>query len=407
MSFYIKIAIPLIAILLLESCHVGRSIFRYKAEITDHKFFPYDEVKKSDEPFSFFEAQQKINPRLSIDKQPKVDLTKILEEQTTTTAFLMIQGDSIIYEHYFRGYKHDDVSMIFSVSKSITSLLIGIAIDEGLIKSIQDPVTDYIPELRDAHPYFKELTIEHCLDMRSGLKFNEAYVNPFSHVARLYYGTNQMRLVKGLSFDHKPGEVHRYISIATTVLGLVLENVIDVELATYLQEKVWKPLGMEYDAKWSLDDKKHRSAKAFCGISTTAKDLAKIGRLYLNNGNWDGHQIVSESWITKSISPKLENDCYQYQWYNISGNKMTFPDSLSAQADALEHDYAVYKIDQGTTGEKNWHVHYCEDDYYAAGILSQFLYVDPEKDIIMVRLGEKWDDDMPYVKIFRAIASSF
>jgi len=177
---HLKVAVLLIIVLILESCHVGRSIFRYKAEITDHKFFPHAPIDKADESFVFPYSQRQYNPQLSIGGAPKVNLSKFLEEQTTTTAFLIIQNDSILYEDYFRGYEHSDVSMIFSVSKSITSLLIGIALEEGRIKSIHDPVTYYIPELRDAHPYFKELTIEHCLDMRSGLRFNEGYVNPFS-----------------------------------------------------------------------------------------------------------------------------------------------------------------------------------------------------------------------------------
>ncbi len=405
----LKVAVLFFIVLILESCHVGRSIFRYKAEITDHQFFPYAPIKKAEESFVFPSSQKDYNPELGLNGEPKVALSRFLEDKTTTTAFLIIQNDSIIFEDYFRGYDHNDVSMIFSVSKSITSLLIGIALEEGRIKSIHDPVTDYIPELRDAHPYFKELTIEHCLDMRSGLKFNEGYVNPFSHVARLYYGTNQLKLLKGLKFDHKPGEVHRYISIATTVLGLVLENVIDGELATYLEQKVWKPLGMQYDAKWSLDSKKHRSAKAFCGISTTARDLAKIGRLYINKGNWNGQQIVSESWINKSVTPKIENDCYQNQWYNpdlvgkFEGQELIFQDSLSAATAAIQQDYPAFYVDQKDDNSEDWHIHYCDDDFYAEGILSQFLYVDPEKDIIMVRLGENWDDDIPYTSIFRAL----
>lgn len=180
-----------------------------------------------------------------------------LLKNTSTRAFLIIRNDSIIYENYFRGYKRKDISTVFSVSKSVTSLLIGIAIDEGYISSVNDPVTKYILELKNADPMFEKLTIKDLLDMRSGIKFKEDYgFNPFSKIARLYYGTDQLSQVKKLHFECEPGTRHEYQSIATTILGIIIEKTTNQDFAKYFENKVWKPLGMENTAQWSLDDKK-------------------------------------------------------------------------------------------------------------------------------------------------------
>ncbi len=389
------------------SCTVmTRSVKYLHADIDDYKIFPSVEINTGNEPFTFEAGNKKILGEYFIDKKDSSSLK--LDEylsKTSTTAFLVIRNDSILFEKYYNGYDREQISTLFSVSKSVTSLLVGLAVDDGFIESVHDPVTQYIPELRNKDSKFEELTIEDLLNMRSGLKFKETYSTPFSKMTRLYYGTNQLGKIKRMKFECEPGTKHNYQSISTAILGIIVENATGKELGKYLEEKVWIPLGMENGATWSLDDKKHRSAKSFSGLNATAIDLAKIGRLYLNNGNWNGKQIISEEWIQKSINPNMENDGYQYQWYNFSfmGNfkgQVYFPDSISAQTrmDSMNFDkYQItqYQILQDNSHNNKWWIDIYSDNYFALGIMKQVLYVNPKKNIIMVRLGEKGDFHYP------------
>lgn len=228
---------------------------------------------------------------------------------------MIIHNDSIVYERYWGNFNADELATIFSISKSITSLLCGIAVDEGFIHSIDDPVTEYLPELKRKDPMWQKLTIRHLLDMRSGLDFDDTYeftslkdLKMINAMARLNYGHNILKQIKGLKFRCEPGTQRR----------------------------------------------KHDVAHNFGGITTTLKDLAKIGQLYLNNGMWDGKRIVSEDWIRHSSEYDASNRGYHYNWYNLSYEgfaKAEYP------------------------------------GFYAFGICAQTLYVNPYKNLVMVRMG--------------------
>ena len=232
-------------------------------------------------------------------------------------ALLIVRNDTILLEKYFGNFSKLSPSNIFSISKAITALLCGIAVDEGYI-SISEPITKYIPELNNADPMFQKLTVEHLLDMRTGLDFQESYGwNPLSKMAKLYYGNNVINQFKKLHFKSEPGTSHYYNSMATALLGVVIERAVGVPFSQYLQEKVWKPLDMETDAFISLDDSKHRQAKAYGGLVSNVRDLAKIGRLYINKGIHNNQRIVSEEWIDRSTHSSLENEAYSFGWNNI------------------------------------------------------------------------------------------
>ena len=395
----------------LSSCHVGRFFVYNFANITDHKIFPATEMPASTNPQPFAVGPDSTAALARIKtngKKGMVPLTDYLDKDTRTTAFLVIREDSILFERYYEGYTAGDISTFFSVSKSITSLLVGIAVDEGLIESIDDPVTKYIPELRDADPLFQKQTIRHLLQMRSGLQYTESYSNPFAPMAKLYYGCDQLGQIEKMSFREEPGTKHRYQSVSTAILGIVIEKVTGEDLGRFLAKKVWEPLGMEYAASFSLDDKKHRSAKAYSGVNATARDLAKIGRLYLNGGVApDGTRIVSADWVEQTLTPDFDNDFYQYQWYakegriREKGKTRYFPDQAAAETAAADLGYQAQVVpSQQKPGQ--YYVNYASGDIYAQGILNQHLYLVPEDNIIIVRLGKKYDDGylwmFPYVR---------
>lgn len=273
-------------------------------------------------------------------------------------SLLIVRNDSILLEEYYGNVQKHQPSNIFSISKAITALLCGIAIDEGYISSVNDPVTNYLPELLTADPRFSELTIEHLLDMRSGLDFKEEYGwNPFSKMAKLYYGDDVLNFISKAKFNAVPGTRHHYNSLATAILGVVIERATSQSYAHYLQTKVWIPLGMESDAYVTLDSKTSHHAKAYGGIATDVRNLALIGRLYMNGGKHDGKQIVSPNWIKRSINASLDNEAYSYGWNNI----------ISKNEDGL----------------------FVTSRFFALGLFGQILFCDPEQNIIFVTLGEE------------------
>lgn len=272
-------------------------------------------------------------------------------------ALFIVRNDTILLEQYYGNFTQNSIANVFSVTKAVTALLCGIAVDEGYM-SICDPVTRYIPELEDCDPCFSQLTIEHLLDMRTGLDFKEDYGwNPFSNMAKLYYGNDVVNRFKKLHFKEVPGSSHYYNSMATALLGVAVERAVGQPYARFLSEKVWKPLDMESDALISLDDDKHRQAKAYGGLVTNVRDLAKIGRLYINGGLYGGKRIVSKEWIDRSVNASLGNEAYSFGWNNI-----------------------ITRID----GED-----VVTPRFFAIGLYGQVLFCDPEKNMIFVTIGEK------------------
>ena len=371
----------LLAISLLTSCTIirgymadgayGPTSFSYEKQLKDT-------VVNRSEVFTFDHASLQADwiDTLHFFNQGRMcsntTMWEAIGPKTETQGVLIVKDDSIVYEKCTGDITPDKIAGVFSVTKSITSLLCGIAVDEGYIKSVDDAVTDYLPELKKGDPMWQKLTIRHLLDMQSGLDFDDTYslrlqdLKRLNAMSRLYYGRNIKAQVKKLKFRCEPGTEYRYESMTTEVLGLVIERATGRRFADYLEEKVWTPLGMEFPAFLSYDSKKHHAPHAFGGLALTMLDLAKIGRLYLNKGVWDGKRIVSESWIEQSTAYSADNKGYHFCWYNTS---------------CIGADKADYP------------------GYYAMGIRGQILFVNPYKNLIMVRLGLKDDTyaHIPYL----------
>ena len=340
--------------LLLSSCAIIRG---YRADgqsgpdIYSFEHHVHDTIANGTSTFSFPYARQQAEwiDTLHFFNQGKryknVTLWEALKGKTDTQGVLIIHDDSIVYEHYVGDITIDRLGTVFSVSKSITSLMCGIAVYEGYIKSVDDVV---------------------------GLDFDDTYslrlkeLNRLNAMAKLNYGHNLMKQIRGLKFRCEPGKEHRYESMTAEILGVVIERATGQRYIDYLSEKVWKPLQMESPAVVNIDSRKHGVAHAFGGISTTMQDLAKIGRLYMNGGVWNGQRIVSEEWIHQTTDYSEDNDGYHFNWYNLS--------SIGA-------DKAPYP------------------GYYAHGIRGQVLYVNPYKRLIMVRMGRQDNTfaSIPYV----------
>jgi CubicO group peptidase (beta-lactamase class C family) len=274
-----------------------------------------------------------------------------------THAFLIIQNGKIVHERYFGSYSDTSISNSFSVAKSIIGLLVGCALDDSLIKSLDEPVWQYLPSFNDS--LGKTLTIRHLLTMSSGLDWDERYTSPFSPTTKAYYGQDLRKLILERKITEQPGKKFRYLSANTQLLAFILEKATGKSVSEYASEKIWKPLGASKDALWSLD-KEGGVEKAYCCFNAMARDFARIGQLVLNKGKWNGKQLVSEKYIEEMTSPAswIMNeyntgplDYYGYHWWITSFN-----------------------------GEKV---------VYARGILGQYIFVVPSKNMVIVRLGEK------------------
>ncbi|HTL82359.1 MAG TPA: serine hydrolase [Bacteroidia bacterium] len=278
-------------------------------------------------------------------------------EDIETGSFLIIQHDSIRCEKYWGEFTDHSYTNSFSMAKTVISILVGCAIQDGKIKSLDEPVSDFIPEF--AKDDRKKLTIKNLLQMSSGINFDENYVNPLAYPAAAYYGSDLRGLTLGYTeLNATPGEKFLYLSGNTQLLGFVLKAATGKTIADYASEKLWIPMGCDHNAFWSLD-KEGGDEKAFCCLNSNARDFARIGKLYLDSGRWNGTQIVPEWYALQSVQP--------------TGTKELNGDP------ALDYGLMWWLLPE----YKGHHI------FYARGILGQYVICIPDMDMIIVRLGQK------------------
>ncbi|WP_353079699.1 serine hydrolase [Flavobacterium sp.] len=310
------------------------------AFLEDYKEFPNRTIQKGTaQPWAVSKDYNSV---------PATDKLNTTHKNLQTVAFLIIKNDSIWHESYFEGYTNTSKSNSFSIAKSIVSAALGKAIMEGKIKSLDQKVTDFFPKLKGK--FAKEVTVGDLSSMASGLSWDEKYYSPFSIVTRAYFDDHLKEVILGLSIKDKPGQKFNYLSGATQLLAMCIEKATGEYLSNYVSEHFWKPMGAENDALWQLDEADTGIEKAYCCIASTARDFARFGKLYKQNGVWNGKQILPRSFVEKSLQPRFSDSPeYGYGWWlhQINGKKI----------------------------------------YYMRGHLGQFVIVLPEDDVIIVRLG--------------------
>lgn len=309
--------------------------------------------------------------------------TETFLAETDTMALLVLQDGALRHERYasFGGADMQWISM--SVAKSFISAALGIAVADGAIRSIDEPVTHYVPEL--AGSAYDGVRIKDILQMSSGAGWNEDYSDPNSDINRFAEvsasGGAMSGFVATLRRENAPGTVNHYNSMDTQVLGMLLKAATGRPIADYMQEKLWHPLGMESDGYWLCDDT--GMEMAYAGLNATARDYAKIGELFRLGGRWNGRQIVPEAWVKASVTPDAPHLLpgvsdpmfgYGYQWWVIDG---------------------------------------AEGEYAAIGVYNQFVYVNPARDVTIAKLSASrnygtTNDETSYrehetIALFRAI----
>lgn len=399
-------------LLVMHSCIAWRYIGHGTEGIDDFKTFPTDTIHAPKHSFTFAKAERSVldTLRLPVErcKEPLTlrQMIDTLDSKDPSAGIVVVRNDTILFEHYRGMVAPDSPTTVFSVTKSVTSLLVGMAIDKGYIGSVEDVVTDYLPELKEAAPEFQRLTIENLLDMRTGLAFSENYdSNPLSGMARLHYGRDIQRQIRQQTFEVEPDTEFEYNSMATAILGAILERATERRYADLLEEWVWQPLGMECYALMNLDDKQHRFAKAYGGLSTTPRDMARFGRLYLHRGAWEGKQLVSEAWVDRSFSADraAANGWYTNSWRTVPGKlnqkgKKQFDNPAELPAvmlAAYEEGHPIERMQAVQNEDKTWSVRMATECFFAYGLHGQVVFVDPAKRVIAVYMGSDRVDYFP------------
>lgn len=252
-------------------------------------------------------------------------LTYTVDSETYTLAdfvkmrsskgLIVVKDGEILFEHYGKGNDPSTRWVSFSVTKSVTSMLIGAAIADGYIESVKEPVAHYLPRLRGT-PY-EDATIEHVLHMASGVAWNEDYADPESDVAKAG-GANGLELVQYLARLPKadnPGETFNYNTGETNLAGEILRAAIGNNASVYLTHKIWQPFGMASDATWLLG-RPGGGETGGCCISATLRDYARIGMFAMNDGVLaDGTRVLPEDWMARSTQPSPGYEGYGYLWW--------------------------------------------------------------------------------------------
>lgn len=360
------------AFLTLDSSTFSRALLWVDADVDDFRRFPARPIEAPEDPY-FYEKGSGYPlglPRDVVLPEGYDDLESFLRS-TETTAFIVVKRDHLLYERYFNGYEQDSIQTSFSVAKSFLSALVGIAVDDGLI-SLDDPVTDYIPELKERDARFERITIRHLISMSSGLRYEENGT-PWSDDTETYYSPNLRRLaLTDSEIIGPPGEHWHYNNFNPLMVGMVLERATSQHVAEFMEARLWQPLGMEADASWSLDSEASGFEKMESGINARAIDFAKMGSLFLHGGEWNGSRILPASWVRGSTAVSDEHDpsqAYGYWWWTYRDDEL--------------------------------------GDYFAArGNKGQFIVVIPEREVVVVRNGRDFGDVDDWVGSIADIARS-
>jgi CubicO group peptidase (beta-lactamase class C family) len=301
-------------------------------------------------------------------EEPELD--EFLSE-TDTLAFVVVQGDRLVLERYFGDSTRASLQTSFSAAKSFVSTLVGIAIDEGLIGSIEDPVTDYLPELAARDPDFRKITLRHLLSMSSGIRYREGGFPSLGDDTYTYYGVDLRDVALNRTrIEQPPGLAWQYNNYHPLLLGLVLERATGTSVSDFMATRLWQPLGAEAAASWNLDSERSGFEKLESGLNATPVDFARFGLLFLHDGEWNGRRIVSKDWVRAA----------------------TRAHTTAGPASYFGYGY-FWWIDMERPGR-----------FYAMGKYGQYIYVAPPADAVVVRLGGDWGvDNTTWLATFRDI----
>ncbi len=285
------------------------------AFISDYEYFNNKEIRSANpQPWALHKQYNTIDESDELEE---------LNYERKTKSFLVIKNDSILFEKYYDGHKQTDISNSFSVAKSIVTSMMGKAIMEGKIKSLNQPVSDFFEGYKDG--IASELTVGDLASMSSGMKWNEKYYSVINITSESYFTDDLRSVILRQEIENKPGQAFRYSSGDTQLLAMVIEKATGTSLSDYLSRKFWSPMGAETIALWQIDSKESGMEKAYCCIAATARDFARFGKLYIDKGKWGDTEILDPSFVELSLKPVFDDSpFYGYGWwlYEYEGKKV-------------------------------------------------------------------------------------
>jgi len=350
--------------------YLRRFVFWSPSGVEDWWRFPSRTIAAAEAPFHYpedAEAAERLAPALREvtflqDGAARTVALDPLLAETGTTAFIVIKDGAVVRETYLNGHQRDSVCRTFSVSKSFTSALVGVALAEGRIHDLDDPMVRYLPELRGRG--YDGITIRHLLLMAGGFRFSGGRF-PWKDSPLLYWHPDIRRLIlDGPPLVAAPGERFGYSDYSSAVVGVILERVAGTSISRYFEDRLWKRLGAEYDAIWSLDHETTGLEATASGLNGRAIDLVKLGTLYLEGGAWAGAQVLPSAWVAASVTP--------------------LPAELPGHSDQEVRERVFYKF--------GWWGHTMGDGstcFYAHGYRGQLIYVCPAKRLVLARFGRE------------------
>ena len=318
------------------------------------KILPTRLIEKSDSPYPLTYELKDLDNLTYIYKGKKYTIADYIQA-FKVAGLIVIRDGKILYESYDFGNNEKSRWVSFSVTKSVTSMLLGAAIKDKHISSVKDPIVTYLPQLRDSH--YGNVSIEQVLHMSSGVNWDEDYSDPTSDVS-LASALNSTKLYDYLSklgASSEPGNKFNYNTAESNLIGDLVRSAVGNNLSKYLEQKIWKPFGMEFDAYWVLDYDYNLELGGCC-INATLRDYARIGIFALNNGNLKNNiNVLPDNWMKQSTTSSPNLEYYGYQWW-LDGS-----------------DYR---------------------SFYADGIFGQFIWIDPASKTIVAMHSARDDADV-------------
>lgn len=278
-----------------------------------------------------------------------------------TLAFLWIHNDTVRAEYYAPEVSAGQMLDLFSISKSVVAGVLAIACEEGYVTNISDKLEQYIPDLPSA---YKGITLVNLLNMRCG-------INASWYTSTLLYHSNHLnKTLRRIPLRTLPDQEYEYCNAATQWLIAVIEKATGQKFTDYFYQKLWQPLGMEHAGNWSIDSPKYQTARGFCGLSTTLRDLAKLGLCYLHQGYYGGKQILPPTWVNQTFT-------------------------ILPHTGQSEGKF-IYNM--------HWRIITPREEFLAKGLLGQYMYVNKKSNTLIIRLGSK-ESSVDWIPFFRQLIS--
>jgi len=359
---YVKyLLLSLIAIIVLSAGLIQLTGYSYFWRALSATYLEGKTTAHIDDANNFAQRIIEAGPVQEWNKHPQYNQKKLSDDLTRylnqykTAAFLVVHRGELLHEQYFSPYNGKSRTNSFSVAKTITTMQVGMAVDQGYIASFDAPITDHLPQYKN-DPRGQKATVAQLSSMKSGHDWTENYYLPLNITTHLYFGKDARQLVWSQGFEREPGVEFEYSSGSTQLLGVLLENALKAKdpsltISQHLSRSLWTPLGMSSDAIYTLDRDGDQGGieRTYCCIFATAKDFAKLGQLLLQDGAWRGQQLLKKEFVDQMRQPDLKPFYGHSLWMDWK----------------YKHPFYLMQGHQG-----------------------QYVIIVPSKELVVVRLGQ-------------------